>query len=207
MLSHTIAFEQLLPVLLSMKPSDSESTLPFKFLGGFGLPSTTIGFILSAQGIYQMVAQMILFPAIVKKLGPLRTFRLTALTYPFLYAIVPFLVLLPPVPRACGLGVVLLWKVTHQALAYPSNMLLLTNAAPSLLVLGFVNGVAASAASLSRAFGPTVSGIIQSAGLSNGYLGAPWWAAALAATIGALQSLWLQEPKREEAAPQDLGEE
>lgn len=180
-----------------MAPSDSDIALPFKFVGGFGLPSTTIGFILSAQGVYQMVAQMILFPAIVKRLGPLRTFRLTALTYPLLYVVVPFLVLLPPTLRMLGLGFVLLWKVTHQALSYPSNMLLLTNAAPSLLVLGFVNGVAASAASLSRAFGPTVSGFIQSAGLTGGYLGAPWWAAAVAALVGAIQCLWLQESQRD----------
>ena len=104
-----------------------------------------------------------------------------------------------------GLGVALLWKVTHQALAYPSNMLLLTNAAPSLLVLGLVNGVAASAASLSRAFGPTVSGIIQSAGLSGGYVGMPWWAAGVAAAVGAMQSLWLREPKREGASDKSDG--
>ncbi|KAL9060774.1 MAG: hypothetical protein Q9162_000478 [Coniocarpon cinnabarinum] len=179
-----------------MKPSNNAAELPFKFTGGFGLPTTTTGLILSMQGVYQMFAQMILFPVIVKKLGPLRTFQLTALTYPFLYIIVPYLVLLPAVLRMWALGFVLLWKVTHQALSYPSNMLLLTDAAPSLLVLGFVNGVAASAASLSRAFGPTVSGLIQSAGLNLGYLGMPWWAAGLAAVVGALNSLWLRESKQ-----------
>lgn len=191
--SHTIAFEQLLPVLLSMKPSADEPQLPLKFLGGFGLPTSTIGFILSMQGVYQMVAQMILFPAVVRRLGALKTFRLTATTYPLLYVIVPYLVLLPPGPRMLGLVLVLLWKVTHQALSYPSNMLLLTNSAPSLLVLGFVNGVAASAASLSRAIGPTVSGLIQSAGLKVGYLGMPWWASGAVAVIGAVESLWLRE--------------
>ena len=177
-----------------MKPSDSEPNLPFKFLGGFGLSTSIIGFILSMQGVYQMVAQMILFPAIVRRLGPLKTFRFTAMTYPILYAIVPYLVLLPPGPRMVGLGLVLLWKVTHQALSYPSNMLLLTNSAPSLLVLGFVNGVAASAASLARAIGPTVSGLVQSWGLNLGYLGMPWWAGGMIAVLGAVESLWLRDP-------------
>ena len=176
-----------------MEPREAEMALPFRFAGGFGLPTRCIGFILSMQGVYSMLAQMILFPAIVRRLGPLNTFRLTALTYPLLYAIVPYLVLLPPAARMIGLVFVLLWKVTFQVLAYPSNMLLLTNAAPSSLVLGFVNGVAASAASLSRAIGPTVAGLIQSAGLNHGYLGMPWWASAAVALIGALQSLWLRE--------------
>ena len=152
-----------------------------------------------------MFAQMVLFPAVVKKFGPLRVFRFTALTYPVLYVIVPYLVLLPSIVRMYALGAILIWKVTHQALSYPSNMLLLTNAAPSLMVLGFVNGIAASAASLSRAFGPTVSGLIQSAGLSGGYLGIPWWAAGVAAVVGGLNSLQLRESEADAVVRYDDG--
>ena len=194
--SHTISFEQLLPVLLSMKPTESEIALPFKFLGGFGFTTSTIGFILSMQGFYQMFAQMVLFPIVVRRLGPLKTIRFAAMTYPMLYMIVPYLVLLPPSLRMFGLGFVLFWKITHQALAYPSHMLLLTNSAPSLLVLGLINGIAASAASLARAIGPTVSGIVQSAGLDAGYVGMPWWVTSLVAIIGALECWLLREPHR-----------
>lgn len=183
--SHTIAFEQLLPVMLSMEDTHSAPESLFKFVGGFGLPSSTIGFILSAQGVYQMFAQMVLFPMIVHRFGALATFRFTALTYPFLYFLVPYLTWLPGPLRMVGLFLVLIWKVTHQALSYPSNMLLLTGSAPSLMVLGVINGVAASAASLSRAVGPTLSGVIQSAGLNAGYLGVPWWSSGAVAIVGA----------------------
>ena len=193
MISHTISFEQLMPVLLSMSESHDQPALPFKFTGGFGLSTKTIGLILSMQGVYQMAVQMFLFPTIVRRFGSLKTFRFTALAYPFLYFLVPYLALLPDHFRLPGLAIILVWKVTFQSLAYPSNMLLLTNAAPSLLVLGAINGVAASAASLSRAFGPTVSGIIQSVGLNIGYSGVPWWANAAVCIVGSVQCLWMTE--------------
>lgn len=198
---HTIAFEQLLPVLLSMDEVQPSAKSLLFFTGGFGLPSSTIGHILSLQGVYQMFAQMVLFPKIVKRFGALATFRFTALTYPVLYILVPYLAILPGPLRNTGLFLVLIWKVTHQALAYPSNMLLLTNAAPSLMVLGVINGVAASAASLSRALGPTVSGLVQSAGLDVGCLGLPWWASGAVAALGACLSLSLRDQAR--AVPED----
>ena len=175
-----------------MDESSQPSQMPFKFVGGFGFASSTIGIILSLQGVYSMVAQMIIFPAIVHRFGPLKTYRFTALAYPLLYFVVPYLALLSPSLRMLGLILVLVWKVTFQALAYPSNMLLLTSAAPSLLVLGFINGVAASAASLARAIGPTVAGIIQSAGLDVGCLGLSWWASGGVAIVGAIECLWMQ---------------
>lgn len=194
--SHTIAFEQLLPVLLSMDEAQSPARSVFFFTGGFGFPSSTIGYILSLQGVYQMFAQLVLFPNIVQRFGALTTFRFTATTYPFLYLLVPYMALLPGRLRVVALLFVLIWKVTHQALSYPSNMLLLTNAAPSLLVLGVINGVAASAASLSRALGPTISGLIQSAGLNVGCLGVPWWASGAVAALGACLSLFLRDHPR-----------
>lgn len=191
---HTISFEQLMPVLLSSKESDSSPSLPFKFEGGYELPSSEVGFVLSLQGVYQMFAQMIVFPLVVKKLGTLRTFRLVAASWGFLYILVPYLVLLPNVLRMPGLAVVLVIKVTLQSLSYPSNALLLANSAPSLLVLGAINGVAASAASLCRAFGPTLSGLIASAGASRGYIGLAWWVSAGVAFLGAIECYYMTEP-------------
>lgn len=92
-----------------------------------------------------------------------------------------------------GVYFCLFWRITAQVLAYPSNAILLTNSAPSLLVLGTINGVAASTASLCRAFGPTVSGLIHSVGLGMGYNGLAWWASGLVCVLGAIESLWMKE--------------
>ncbi|KAI9857820.1 MAG: hypothetical protein M1824_004551 [Vezdaea acicularis] len=190
-----MSFEQLMPVLLSMPESDEPPSLPFKFMGGFGLPTKTIGFILSCQGVFSMIVQPILFPFVVKRFGTLNTFRLTVVCYPVLYFIVPYLVLLPPHLRLLGIYLCLMLKVIAAVLAYPSNAILLTNSAPSALVLGTINGVAASTASLARAFGPTISGLVQSAGLKLGYSGVAWWAGAAVCVLGAVETLWMVETK------------
>ncbi len=191
--SHTITFEQLMPVMLSTPESNKPAVLPFMFVGGFALPTKTIGLIMSFQGAYSMIAQLFLFPMVVRHFGSLAVFRTITIAWPLLYVLVPYLVLLPRQLRMTGLAVCLLVKVTSQVLAYPSNAILLTNSAPSMLVLGAINGVAASTASLSRAFGPTLSGLIHSVGLRWGCSGLAWWSSALVCVIGAIECLWMQE--------------
>jgi hypothetical protein len=203
-----MSFEQLMPVLLSMPVSQTSPSLPFKFVGGFALSTKTIGMILSIQGVYSMLSQIFLFPVIVRRFGSLATFRLVATLYPLLYFAVPYLVLLPEHLRMAGVYLCLMVKVTAQILAYPSNAILLTNSAPSLLVLGAINGVAASTASLCRAFGPTVSGLVQASGLRLGYSGLAWWASALVCILGAVESFWMTETEgRMEEASRDDGDE
>ncbi|KAK3113447.1 hypothetical protein LTR53_009253 [Teratosphaeriaceae sp. CCFEE 6253] len=193
---HTISAEQLLPVLFSMPESDTPPSLPFKFLGGFALSTKSIGAILAVQGFIQMVATMLVFPLVSRKLGSLATYRLVVLSYPILYLAVPYLTLVPLRWRMPAVWVVIIWKVTAQAFAFPSTNIMLANSAPSTKVLGTLNGVASSAASGMRAFGPTVSGVLQSAGLSVGMLGLPWWFNALIACSGAVLSLFMVEEKR-----------
>lgn len=194
--SHTISAEQLLPVLFSMPESDSPPSMPFKFTGGFALPTKSIGFILSIQGFIQMFMTIFVFPMVNRRLGSLKTFRIVILAYPFLYLLVPYLTLVPVSLRMPCIYLILIWKVTAQALSYPSSAIMLANSTPSKRVLGTLNGVAASAASLCRAFGPTVSGLLQSFGLSIGYLGVPWWASAAVAVAGAILSLCMVEENR-----------
>lgn len=202
-----MSFDQLFPVFLSQPISHEPPQLPFKFTGGFALTTKTIGFILSVQGIYSMLAQLFLFPFVVRKFGSLKTFRFVAMTWPLLYFLLPYLVLLPNRLQMVGVYACLLWRVTAQVLAYPSNAILLTNSAPSMLVLGAINGVAASTASLCRAFGPTVSGVIHSWGLKMGYTGVAWWAGGLVCLLGAIESLWMSEAQGRMDVPDPSDEE
>ena len=169
-------------------------------MGGFDLPAKSIGFILSLQGFFQMIVQIFIFPVINRRLGSLRTFRLVAMGYPFLYFFIPYLTVLPDNVRMLCIYPILLWKVTSQALSYPSNAMMLANSAPSKKVLGTLNGVAASAASLSRALGPTSSGFIQVAGLGMGSIGLPWWVTGMIAGIGAVLSFAMVEVRGRRSA-------
>lgn len=186
-----MTYDAMLPTLLASDPPKKPSPweLPFKFVSGYSLTTKEIGIVLSVQGVYSMIATVFIFPIVVRRLGALGLFRTITLSYPLLYIVTPFMVLLPEPLRMAGVYFLVIWKCTCATMAYPSNAILLTNSAPSLLMLGTINGVAASTASLSRAFGPTISGILFAAGLKVGYSGLAWWCSALIAAAGAIISL------------------
>jgi hypothetical protein len=186
-----MTYDAMLPTLLSTDEPNNGLPwkLPFKFVSGYGLTTKEIGVVLTVQGVYSMVATVFIFPIVVERIGALGLFRTITLSYPLLYIVTPFMVLLPESVRMAGVYFLVVWKCTCATMAYPSNAILLTNSAPSLLMLGTINGVAASTASLSRAFGPTISGLLFSAGLKLGYSGLAWWCSALIAVAGAIISL------------------
>ena len=192
---HAISFDQMMPIFLSSPVTHEPAASPFHFTGGFGLSSQYVGALLAIQGVYSMFAQIFLFPFAIRQWGALKTFRTTIILWPLLYVIIPYLVFLPQQLQTTGIMFCLLWRITAQCLAFPTMQILLTNAAPSMLVLGLINGVAASTASLSRAFGPTLSGSLFSFGLSIGHVGLAWWITALISLLGAIQSLWMTEGK------------
>lgn len=192
-----------MPVFLSEPEAHTEASLPFYFRGGFGYSTKKIGFMLSVQGIYSMIAQLLVFPFAARRFGTLRTFRFVVTAWPLLYFLVPYMVLLPEQLRVPAVYLALLTKITFQCLAFPSTAILLTNAAPSILVLGTINGVSASTASLARACGPSLTGLLHSWGLTLGSTGLAWWMNGLICALGAIESFWLKEPGScdEEAEP------
>lgn len=165
-------------------PKHDAQRLPFYFSGGFGWTTQKTGGFLAMQGALQMIAQVFLFPYLSKKLGSLRTFWITLSLYPLLYILAPYLPLLPTTLRTPGLMILLIGKVTFQSLSYPSLAIILANSSPSKRVLGTLNGAAASAASVSRGFGPTVSGAMDSWGEHIGMSGLAWWTIAGVALLG-----------------------
>jgi len=190
---HTMGFEQLFPVFLSTPRSVEPPHHLFKFTGGFGLDTQSIGLVLSVQGVASMAIQFFFFPPIVEHFGTLTVYRFCMFLYPISYLIVPYIDFLPPSLSMVGVCAVLLVRITFSALSYPCNAILLTNAAPSLLVLGTINGIAASTASLCRAFGPTITGLIYTQGLDLGMVGLAWWVNAGVCVLGGIQCLWMEE--------------
>jgi hypothetical protein len=150
-----------------------------------------------------MFAQIVVFPWINRRMGSLRTFWLTMVTYPFLYIIAPYLALLPRQLRIPGIFVLLVWKVTAQSLSYPSLNMMLVRASPSTKVLGTLHGAAASSASLCRGFGPTISGAIMTAGQSHGISGLAWWVCAGIAFIAWIPGSLMEEKETQQGVEQD----
>lgn len=198
-----------MPVFLSTPKSEDQPILPLKFTGGLGLPTKTIGFMLAVQGVYSMIAQLWLFPFVVKHFGTLRTFRFVLLAWPPLYLAVPYLILLPAQLQMPAVYVALISKITFHVIAFPATAILLANSAPTSKVLGSINGAAASTASLSRAFGPTITGLLHSRGLESGYSVLAWWACGLVCVIGAIESFWMEEsedPERFKSSEPEVSE-
>ncbi|OAA81510.1 Major facilitator superfamily domain, general substrate transporter [Akanthomyces lecanii RCEF 1005] len=191
---HTMTFDQLFPVFLSTSPPDHPvQKLPFKFVDGFGLDTKTIGVIMSVQGLYSLFSNYLVVAPVTRRLGSLRLFRLIAFSYFSLYLVTPYLVLLPESMRMPAIYLLVIWKCTFATMAYPSNAILLANSAPSKEVLGTINGIAASTASLCRALGPTVSGFLYALGLQTGYSGLAWWFSGATTLVGAYLSSQITE--------------
>jgi hypothetical protein len=192
-----MTFDQLFPVFLSTDPPTHPEprSLPFKFVDGFGYDTQKTGMILSVQGVYSMISTYFFFPFVTRRLGNVTVFKLLSMSYFLVYLMTPYLVLLPKNLQLTGVYVMVIWKCTWATMAYPTNAILLTNAAPSNLSLGTINGVAASTASLCRAFGPTISGILYALGLQTGYSVLAWWLTAVVTIGGAYISLQIKETK------------
>ncbi|KAF0640329.1 hypothetical protein FPSE5266_06515 [Fusarium pseudograminearum] len=203
---HTMTFDQLFPVFLSTKrPENPVHDLPFKFTDGFGLETKMIGVIMSVQGLYSLLSNYLIVPPVTRRLGSLRLFRMLAFSYFALYLVTPYLVLLPDSMRMPAIYLLVIWKCTFSTMAYPSNAILLANSAPSKQVLGTINGIAASTASLCRALGPTLSGLLYSWGLQTGYSGLAWWFSGLITIVGAYLSSQITEggPQEETTLPEE----
>ncbi|KAM4056839.1 major facilitator superfamily protein [Hirsutella rhossiliensis] len=202
--SHTMTFDQLFPVFLSTSsPKDPVVELPFKFVDGFGLETKTIGVIMSVQGVYSLLSNYVIVPPVTRRLGSLRLFRMLAFSYFALYLVTPYLVLIPERLRMPAVYALVIWKCTYATMAYPNNAILLANSAPNKQVLGTINGIAASTASLCRALGPTVSGILYAVGLRTGYSGLAWWFSGLVTIAGAYLSSQITEGETKPAVAED----
>jgi MFS family permease len=194
---HSVAFDQLLPVFLNHStqvPNESNTRLPFKFSGGFGLASDRIGTLFMLFGICSGIIQFTIFPPTARRYGVLNCFKACSVTFPLVYFATPYTALIqqPLLQQAVMLGIMVV-KSFCIVFAFPCVMILLTNSASSLRVLGTLNGFATSLSALGRAFGPAVSGILFTWGVDHGYVIIPWWTLAVISALGAIPVWQIKE--------------
>jgi hypothetical protein len=77
--------------------------------------------------------------------------------------------------------------------AFPCSVILLTNSAVSLRILGTLNGFAVSISAVGRAIGPAMGGAAFTWGLEKGYVITPWWLLGIISAIGAVPIWYLKE--------------
>jgi len=118
---------------------------------------------------------ILLFSPIFEHFGTLTFYQFCMFPHTISCLIVPCIDFLPPSFSMVGVCAAFLVRITFAILSYPCNEILLTNAAPSLLVLGTISSIAASTASLCRVFGPTITGLIYTQGVYLGIVGLARW--------------------------------
>jgi MFS family permease len=194
---HNAAFMHIFPIFLSTPSADNSHATLVAFAGGLGLTSSTIGLWLSAFGTVGILLQLFIYPRLQSRIGTLGVFRIALLLFPAVYAVAPYLSLLPPngILRWLGLGVVICGQIAARTMAIPSTVILLTEAAPAKTVLGTVHGAGNTIASLARAIGPAVGGVVFGWGVHAGIIGMVWWLYLVCVSLLALiWTIWMQQP-------------
>lgn len=198
---HSMGYDQLLPVFMQYPSVYSGSPYatapnsnPLKFAGGFNLDHFRIGLVSTCYGVFGMLVQFFIFPAVARRLGILYCLKWCACIFPITYFVMPFTALLPTQKAQVGACfAVLIVKCFCGIFAFPCSTILMTNSATSLRVLGTLNGIATSVSALGRAAGPALGGTIFTLGVKQGYVIAPWWTFSALAAIAAIPVFWLEE--------------
>ncbi|KAI2638609.1 major facilitator superfamily transporter [Xylaria nigripes] len=201
---HSVAFDQVLPVFLNypvQEHTPMNTSLPLYFSGGFGLNSGYIGTIFTFYGLVSGAIQFLFFPPLCARFGVLNCFRVCVITFPIVYFLTPFVVLIEPQQwRYAALLSLMVIKSFSVIVGFPCSTILLTNSAASLRILGTLNGFATTFSALGRGSGPALAGVIFSWGVKNNMIGAPWWILGFISMVGALPVYMLEEcdgPKAE----------
>ncbi|RAL09865.1 MFS transporter [Aspergillus homomorphus CBS 101889] len=196
---HTMAFDSLFPVFLHTPVQELENNpdvhLPFKFIGGFGVDSQTIGIYYTLIGIIGMIVQFLIFPAAAKQYGVLNCLKVVSIVFPVLYLLTPFTALVPGSLRHVVVFLLMLGKLAASIFGFPCTTILLTNSAARLSVLGTLNGVGTSVSAIGRAVGPALTGSAFSFGVRRGFIIIPWWLLAVFGAVSAIPVYCTEEPE------------
>ncbi|KAI0000720.1 major facilitator superfamily protein [Xylariaceae sp. FL0662B] len=194
---HSVAYDQVLPVFLNyprQAHTPENTSLPFVFSGGFGLASGHIGTIFTLYGIVCGLIQFLVFPMLCARFGVLACFKACVVTFPVVYMLTPFTVLIEDgTTRYAALLVVMVVKAFAVIVGFPCTTILLTNSATSLSILGTLNGFATTFSALGRASGPFITGLAFTWGVKHGVVGLPWWILAALAALGAVPAWMIVE--------------
>ena len=195
---HSMSYDHLLPIFLQDGRDGSMTGMAVSSLhlpGGLGLTIQAVGFIMSINGLLALFVQAVIFPLFAAWLGVWKLFLMVTILHPIDYIMVPYLALLPENLLYPGIWVCLTFRNFTSILAYPLLLILLKEASPSPVVLGKINGLAASAAAACRTVAPPFAGYLYSLGAQQGFTGLAFWGSGLVAFIGTFQAFCIKREK------------
>ncbi|KAI0517349.1 major facilitator superfamily domain-containing protein [Xylaria bambusicola] len=203
---HVSVYNTLWPSFLSdpvAAPEDAHVRLPFRFVGGLGMPVNKVAISLAFAGILGIPLQFFGYTRVVKRLGMLKTWRLFLRGFPLVYFIIPYLSVVPsstprPEPRDgpyVWLAILFAQAVMmfSASFAVPSQIVLTNNASPHPSALGRTHSTAEMVNSFTRTVSPLAAGLFYSYGSAHGIVGLPWWIMSGVTIFACIMSLWVFE--------------
>jgi hypothetical protein len=153
------------------------------------MSSVQVGIAMTIFGVTGVIAQLWFYPWFAAKHGTMWSLRYSILPCPVTYGGAGLLTLFP-FPWI-GISTLLVLSTITRTMSLPSCIILITHGAPKDM-LGFSQGAAQSAASLSRTLGPVVSGFIFTRLAHN-----TWFLLAGFALIGVFQSFTFRDEEED----------
>ncbi|GAA5872088.1 hypothetical protein JCM1840_006316 [Sporobolomyces johnsonii] len=126
-------------------------------IGGLGFHESDIGTALSLSGLCSVGFQILLFPPLQRHFGTVPLYRGLMSIYPAVFALFPVMSWCARYRSRAAVWaamVVFLLLKSIGNMSYATNMIAITDAAPSKRLLGTLNGVAQMCSSLMRSLGP-----------------------------------------------------
>lgn len=194
---HATATDQLLPIFLHhprQHHTPANTHLPLRFSGGFGLGSSRIGTLFTLYGIIGGFVQFLVFPPVARRFGVLNCLKACAITFPLINLVIPYTALVEDtrMQQVAIFGIMIV-KCFAGIFAFPCSVILMTNSAVSLRILGTLNGFAVSTSAVGRALGPAIGGAAFTWGLERGYIITAWWLISFLGMVGAIPIWYLVE--------------
>ncbi|OAX33305.1 MFS transporter [Rhizopogon vinicolor AM-OR11-026] len=144
-------------------------------LGGLGFDPVTIGFWMGSFGIVNGVLQTIIFAPLVHRYGPKSAFQFSIACFIPIFSLPPITNI---IARQYGINWLVYSLLTFSLIltvlmhmAFSSILIHITAAAPNKRSLGATNGLAQTAASIVRTFGPAASTSMFAYSLQHKLLG------------------------------------
>ncbi|KAI0910124.1 major facilitator superfamily domain-containing protein [Ustulina deusta] len=211
---HLGAFGSAWPLLLSStrEPSAARDDLNQKLKGGLGLSPQSLGYSMAFAGLAGLLLQFLFYPAVHKKWGTLKCYRLFSLLFPVVYVTSPFLVVMAGSSATSTetftwvfILILLFIHSTSRIFCVPASIMLLNNCSPHPSVLGMVHGIGQATAAGFRTLGPICAGYLHGVAIANRAIGLSWWVVSGTALLAWLVSLVIREGSGHEIV--SLGED
>ncbi|KAF9700078.1 hypothetical protein EKO04_001182 [Ascochyta lentis] len=199
----SVAFPNLLVTPVSSREEEAQRLLPFFFGGGAGFTPLPLAVCSVMYGLFSIPLQLILYPRLSQRLGPLRLWRIFYPAFVLLYYAYPFVALIPSsTPPPSGKTGLAIWAVITPmqvltalltSTVSPSQTVLINAACPHASALARTHSIAYFSTMVTRAASTALAGALLGYGTSHNFTGLVFWVCAVVAMLGACLNPFLSE--------------